>query len=281
MTTKTKATTKTATVANETPKPVTGTASVASLVAVTSAYLDKVEAALGPEAPALTSKEKQRAAKPRKGAAKIIAAIAPIVQQHGLESSSLSATAMMARMNDAQTLQPLQTRLQKVVKRVGDEMFNAEGEAWAMGRQFYSLMQNRGKTDGGVATSLEPVRQMFAYRHGMVKAEKPSKLQTRAKARLKDAVVLATRHDVPVGTVGSGGSAGSGGAVSGAAAVVPVAQPAASAAVGTGAAPSAASVGSAVAAAATPVAAAAVPVATAPAAAVASPGSGAPVVVGH
>ncbi len=193
---KTVSSTGTAPASNTTTTPSVG---LASLVNELSAQLDQAEARLGPEAPSLTGTEKKRAAKARKGFEKILSAIAPIVQQHGLESSSLSATAMTERMAHAQTLQPLQSRLGKMKKRVDDEVFNAQGDAWQMGLQFYSLLKSRAKGDGELATSLEPVTKMFAYRHPTVKAAKPTKVQTRAKKELKSATALAERHGVPLG----------------------------------------------------------------------------------
>jgi hypothetical protein len=190
----------------------TANVGLATVVKELSAHLDAAEAQLGPEAPSLTGTEKRRAVKPRKGAERILAAIAPIVQQHGLESSSLSAAEMTSRQEHAQTLQPLQSRLQKLKKRVDDEVFTAHGDAWGMGLQFYSLLKSRAKGDGELATSLEPVTKMFAYRHPSVKAEKPSKVQTRAKKKLKSALALAERHDVPLGK--AGGAAANAAAIS-------------------------------------------------------------------
>ena len=119
-----------------------------ALVKDITVALDKAEARLGPEAPAITTTQKQRTPKPRKGSEKVLATLAPIVQQHGLESSSLSSVVMLGRLEAAQTLLPLQTRMQKTLKRVSDELFSAQSDAWSMGLQFYSLLQRRAKSDG-------------------------------------------------------------------------------------------------------------------------------------
>jgi hypothetical protein len=79
---------------------------------------------------------------------------------------------------------------------VNNELFNARSDAWSMGLQFYSLLKRRSKNDGELAANLEPLTKVFAYRHPDVKASKATKVQTRAKAKLKDALELAQRHGV-------------------------------------------------------------------------------------
>jgi hypothetical protein len=188
--------------ATASPAPTTGSVtddSLASIVAELTAALDSAETKLGPAPSISTATQKRRTAKPRKGSEKALALLAPIVQQHGLESSSLNTTAMLALNEKAQTLVPLQTHLQKVVKRVANEAFEAQTSAWNMGLQLYSLVQRRAKNDGELATSLEPIGKLFAYRHPSVKAAKPTKTQTRAKADLKKAMALAAKHGVDLG----------------------------------------------------------------------------------
>jgi hypothetical protein len=175
--------------------PMSG-ADLLHLVETVTAFLDNVENALGPAPAQLTALEKRRTGKPRKGATKILLSLAPVVQQHGLESSALSTAQMLSRLEDAETLQPLQARLLKLLKRIEDEVFSAQREAWELGLQFYALVKRRAKTDGELEANIEPVRSLFAFRHRLVKKEHPTKVQTRAKARLKSALSLATKHDV-------------------------------------------------------------------------------------
>ncbi len=130
-----------------------------------SAALDDVETVLGPEAPAITAGQKKRTGKPRKRSDKALAQIAPVVVQYGLNSISLSTDEVPTLYQTAQTLLPLQLRLQKMTKRVDDEVFNAQTESWEMGLQFYSLLQRRAKTNGDIAQSIAPLTKMFAYRH--------------------------------------------------------------------------------------------------------------------
>ncbi len=178
---------------------------LAAFVQQVNTFLDTAEAKLGPEPAVTTSSQKRRIAKPRKGADKILPVLAPIIQQHHLESPALNTRDMMSRYQAAQALLPLMTRLQKMTKRVNDEAFNAQTDAWGMGLQFYTLMKRRARIDGQVAQSLAPLAHVFAYRHGSVRANKPTKVQTRVKARLKKVTALATRHGVAVSDETSAG----------------------------------------------------------------------------
>jgi len=175
-----------------------------ALVKELTAILDGAEARLGPEPPALTTPEKRRRSKPRKGAERVLIMIAPIVQQHGLDSASLNTVDMLARYDAAQTLVPLKARLTKMFKRVDDELFNAQTDAWKMGLQFYSLLQRRAKDDGELAQNLEPLSKMFAYRHPSSSAGKATKTQNRVKAKLKAVTEVARRQ----GVAGSGEAEG-------------------------------------------------------------------------
>jgi hypothetical protein len=174
------------------------TTDLPSLVAQMSTFLDTAEAQLGPEPVLTTATQKRRVSKPRKGFEKVLGMIAPVVTQHQLESPSLNVTGMLQRSDTAQQLMPLQTRLSKISSRVGNEAFNAQTDAWSMGLQFYSLLKRRAKGDGELAKTIEPLAKVFSYRHPAVKATKALKVQTRAKAKLKEAMALAQRHGVEV-----------------------------------------------------------------------------------
>jgi hypothetical protein len=264
-----------------TPTTATTTSSVpnaglASLVEEISAFLDTAETRLGPESPSLTGAAKRHTAKARKGADKIIAMLAPIVQQHKLESPTVSATQMLAQQKIASTLQPLQLRLQKVQKRVGDEAFSAQNEAWATALQLYALVRSRAKSDGTLATNIAPVKAMFGYRHPDVKAAKPNKVQTRAKRKLKGAIELASKHGVAQGVLSeeaaviapnAGGSGGTGAAPVGTVSAPPpaavvVSAPGVTAVTAPGASSGGTSAGSGAAAGASPATTAASPVTT-------------------
>ncbi len=152
--------------------------------------LDAAEAQLGPDAPALTPDEKRRGTRTRKGGERVLQMIAELVKAHNLDSSSLSSMQMMAQLERSTTFASALARLQKLEKRVSDEQFVAQGDAWTMGLQFYALLQRRAVADGTLASSLAPITSFFNYRHDTTK---PTKLQTRANAKLRDAQKLVAR----------------------------------------------------------------------------------------
>jgi hypothetical protein len=185
------------------PSSSTSNAGLAALVTQLCAQLDSAEQQMGTAQP-VTSTQKRRTGKPRKGTDKALAQLAPIVKQYGLESASLSTDQMMSKYQLAQTLVPLQTRLTKMSKRVDDDVFNAQTGAWDMGLQFYSLLRRRAKTDGSVEATIEPLAKSFSYRNPKAKEGKPTKLQTRLKSQLEKTVALANKHGVSL-TVGTNG----------------------------------------------------------------------------
>ena len=208
--TKTSIPTSTPTSTTTSPQATTTTTTAApnlglsALVTQLSAALDAAEAQLGPEPTISTAAAKRHTGKPRKGADAMLVQLAPVVKQFGLDSTSLNTEAMLARHAVAQTLVPLQSRLQKISKRVGDEVFGAQTDAWDMGLQFYSLLQRRAKTDGNIAQAIAPLTKSFSYRHASTKVGKTTKVGTRVKARLKATIELAEKHGVAV-TLGTDG----------------------------------------------------------------------------
>jgi hypothetical protein len=170
-----------------------------SFVEELTALLDRAEARLGPEAPALTSLEKRRAVKPRKGAERILGLLGPIVAQRSLETGVLTSAGMLGLLAEADTLKPLEVRIEKFHKRVSDELFTRRVEAWRMGLQLYALCRNRALWDGELRACLAPLTAIFAHRHPHVKGAKPTKLQVRAKAKLAEAIAFAQRNGVTLG----------------------------------------------------------------------------------
>jgi hypothetical protein len=163
---------------------------IALMLSALNASLDKADAQLA-NGPSLTPDEKRRAARARKGSERIVQTLAQLASSHGLDSSALNSSDMLERLDTATKLTP--TRLTKVLKQTSDAQFVAQNDAWAMARQFYALLQTRAASDGTLAAALEPVTDFFHYRHESAVDAKPTKLQTRANAKLRDAQRLVAR----------------------------------------------------------------------------------------
>ncbi len=152
--------------------------------------LDTADAQLGSDTPSLTTAQKRRLGRSRKGGERVLQMIAELVKAHGLESTALQSASMLADQERAANYAASLARLQKMEKRISDDQFVAQSNAWEQGLQFYALLQRRAQTDGTLASSLAPITAFFNYRHD---STKPTKLQTRANAKLRDAQRLVAR----------------------------------------------------------------------------------------
>jgi hypothetical protein len=189
------------TMSNQSRTKSNSTAHVVKLAHEIAQALDKIEARLGDDTPAMTTEDKKRSLKPRKGAGKVIETLAMLVKQHGLDSAALSADAMLENVAESTALEPVEIRLQKALKRVSDNVYRAQTGAWDKALQFYALLSRRAKSDGALAASLEPIAAFFARRHESVLADKPTKLQRRAVAKLRRAEELVAHARARVGSV--------------------------------------------------------------------------------
>jgi hypothetical protein len=171
------------------PAPPDPNAALEAYVQQTVTDLDTVEAGLGGDPP-LTPAEKRHAAKLRKGGDKVVGQIGDLATQHQLESPALQVSVMLALMGKAHALQPLADRLAAFVKHVTDVIFSAQSAAWVMAMQYYALLQRRAATDAELAKALQPIAQLFAYRHPSKKAPvgSPTKRQRKAVAKAKKAL---------------------------------------------------------------------------------------------
>ena len=165
---------------------------LAKLLVALNSSLDKADAQLA-GGPSLTPDQKRRAARARKGSERIVQSLAQLASSHGLDSSALNSSDMLERLDTATKLMPTVTRLTKVLKQTSDAQFVAQNDAWAMARQFYALLQTRASSDGTLAVALAPVTDFFNYRHESAVEDKPTKLQTRVNAKLRDAERLVAR----------------------------------------------------------------------------------------
>ncbi len=133
-------------------------------VTLLTKFLDEHEASIASTAPALTSLDKQRRGKLRLGGEKAVPIVAALVKKYGLESPSLQAETMTANMATAQSLVPVQKRLETLNKRMEDEIFNAHSAGWAATSDGYAQLTRMAKKNGEIATAIAPVQQYFARR---------------------------------------------------------------------------------------------------------------------
>ncbi len=100
---------------------------------------------------------------------------------------------MLAELEATITLNPAATRLETTAQRVRDLQFMARQAAWASALQFYAMMRRRSLSDGALAEEMAPIVKFFGHRHERVVEAQPTKLERRARAKLRDAEALAAR----------------------------------------------------------------------------------------
>jgi hypothetical protein len=162
-------------------KSVKSNPTLADVVTEANGHLADTEAKLGPQAPQLTADDKRRSVKFRKGAERIIPALAALLRSAGIDATGLSVDQMTSDLQRAQTLQPLQARLQSMLKRVGDEVFTAQASSLGTAMSGYAVLQHMAKRNGDIATQLEPISSFFAYRNPdtvTAKAKAPKRVRT-------------------------------------------------------------------------------------------------------
>jgi hypothetical protein len=150
---------------------------------------EKISALVGP-APALTKADIQRSAKLRKGGATVVQTIASLSDKVGLVVPSQPTATMVAKINQAQSLVALHQELVTATKHVADAMFQAQSESWTGATAHYSMLRRLSKTDGSIATTLQPVVQFFAARSAAVTEEAK---ESRGGARKGSAKATANR----------------------------------------------------------------------------------------
>ena len=154
--------------------------------------LTAAESTLGLTDPPLTTQQKRRSAKLRKGGEPIVTQIGSLAAQYQLTTSAMDVATMLALVSQSSVLQPLADALTMFLKHVTDSMFAAQSQAWDTALQYYALLKRRAKTTGDLATSLQPIAAFLAFRSAPTKPPKGSPTKAQVKAAKKAQKALAT-----------------------------------------------------------------------------------------
>jgi len=141
--------------------------------------------------PALSTKDRVRSIKLRKGGETVIPTVATLSTQFGLTVASHPTTTMVEKAKRAQSLIPLHKQLVTATKQVADQMFSANSESWAAATVHYSMLKRLAKTDGDLEAALAPVEQFFKKRSPAVIAEESAKKEARKAAKAAKAAAKA------------------------------------------------------------------------------------------
>ncbi len=112
--------------------------------------------------PAMTADDRRRLAKVRKGGEKYIPKLARAAVASGVSPSGYSIDEMTAAAAMVEKLEPLEEKLQALLKLVEDARLRASGTTWTTATLVYSMLKPVAARDGKVATAIAPVKAFFA-----------------------------------------------------------------------------------------------------------------------
>jgi hypothetical protein len=141
-------------------------------VARCSALLDEA-IALFQDGTDLTSLDRKRIKKIRKGGEKIIPIVAQAAKQAGVNLPLAQVAPMEESLAEAQALVPLQAKLGLLQKRISDQSFTSDGGSWATATALYSVLRRLSKNNGQLATLLAPANEFFKSRGPAARAAHP------------------------------------------------------------------------------------------------------------
>jgi hypothetical protein len=168
------------------------TAALAAAAQQAVATLVSAEATLGVGDSPLTSGDKRRSTKLRKGGEKYVAQIGDLAQKYQLETTAMQVLTMLTLLGKATALRPVLDQLTIFAKHITDTVFAAQSQAWDMALQYYAMLQRRAKTNGDLATSLQPIADFLSYRHRSTKAPPGSPTTRQVAAARKAQKALTT-----------------------------------------------------------------------------------------
>lgn len=134
-------------------------------------FLQSIAAIAGP-APALTSKDRKRTSKLRKGIEKVIPTLLALSDRIGLQVPSHPTSAIQENLDKVKTLAPVHESVTSAEKHLGDAIFQAQSAVWEGATVHYTVLRRLARTNGDVANALAPVTEFFSHKQpAVVKAE--------------------------------------------------------------------------------------------------------------
>jgi hypothetical protein len=154
-------------------------------VATALGHIQAAVAAMALTTPKLTKRQKQIAAKARKGSEKVIPTISLLANQLGVNLPLQPTSTMTAQVALAHELEPLQKALQAFLASVEGNTFQANSGSWETATTLYGILKKVAKADPEVRTQLAPVQEFFAYRTPTARAANPKGKKAKAARALQ------------------------------------------------------------------------------------------------
>jgi hypothetical protein len=110
----------------------------------------------------LTVEERRSVVKFRFGGERILALIAELAREAGVDIPGAKIEDMQHGLILAERLSPLTTAVAALLQRLEDTILEARSEAWSTVTIYYGVLQQMARTDARLATKLEPIVEFFA-----------------------------------------------------------------------------------------------------------------------
>ena len=167
-----------------------GAATLAKQIEHAMSMVEKASEALPVAAP-LSSDERRKMPKLRKGGEKFIPVLTALSSQNGISVPTHPTDAMVSRIEEAQILAPLRKRVAEVLKSIDDSILRAQGESWETATLLYSVLRPIARKNANVALALAPLEEFFSHRHKSVTSKKTATKKA-TKVAVNAAVKAAT-----------------------------------------------------------------------------------------
>ncbi len=116
----------------------------------------------------LSSDERVRTAKLKRGAHQVIPAIAHVARKFAVEVPGHSIAEMLSEIETAQSLEPLLGAIADFHATLRDEFLRSQSASWKTATVTYAMLRKAAEVNQSVASELEPVQKWF--RHGARRA---------------------------------------------------------------------------------------------------------------
>ncbi len=137
-------------------------------------FLDSITAIAGPVL-ALTSKDRRRSLKLRKGGEKVVPTLLALSDRIGLSVPAYPTSAIQAHLDKLKALSRVHEAVVSAEKQLADAIFQSQSQLWEGAVVHYSVLKRLGQSDGDIANALAPVTEFFAHKAANVVKDEEEK----------------------------------------------------------------------------------------------------------
>jgi hypothetical protein len=133
-------------------------------VAKWTSLLDGVSTMLGESATPMTTQQRRRSLKLRKGGEPMVGLLSGLGSQYNVQLPGVDPQALQTNILLAQRLQPLDTKLRAVAALVSDTVANAKTQSWQGTTALYTALVRASSRSPSLQTELKPAVDFFSVK---------------------------------------------------------------------------------------------------------------------